>query len=429
MAVDKEKIGRIDERSHYFRQVLEKVPTKIVRWGNAVFFLIFVIILIGLQLIAYPDIVSTEMKITGENPPIEVHSLSQGRISMLFQEDNDLVEKGDWIILLQNSAQFDDVSRVDAVLNNLSTLDFWTVIDSVNLAPHLSLGEMSGPYLRLVSSIGEFQLFTDLRPQFQQMKINKSRNGNLSEMIRVMEKQQSLLNEEIKIQTKDLERTKLLQANGAVSALELEQKQVEMLAKRSTLEELDATILRTRLQQNGVNQENSALSSEQSERFFQLRNEILSSFNELFEQFEIWKKKYVITAPISGKLNLFTIRNQEQFVTSGQNVFTVTPTKKQTYFALLKMPLEKSGKVVVGQEVLMKLSNFPYTEYGSLFGKIETISEVPQEGFYSVKVLLPNQLTTSREIQLENKRELIGQAEIITEKRTLLNRIFNIIKN
>jgi hypothetical protein len=109
-------------------------------------------------------------------------------------------------------------------------------------------------------------------------------------------------------------------------------------------------------------------------------------------------------------------------------VFTISPTGQQTYYAWVKMPVANSGKVRVGQEVLIKLANYPYQEFGTLNGRVLSITSVPKDGSYLLKVALPRQLRTSAELTLEAKQELIGVAEVITDKLSLLSRMFNFLK-
>jgi len=53
----------------------------------------------------------------------------------------------------------------------------------------------------------------------------------------------------------------------------------------------------------------------------------------------------------------------------------------------------------VGQNVIVKLENFPFEEWGSLTGTIKSISEVPkqdigEESYYTLFIIM-NDLTTS----------------------------------
>lgn len=94
------------------------------------------------------------------------------------------------------------------------------------------------------------------------------------------------------------------------------------------------------------------------------------------------------------------------------------------------MPAQGSGKVVVGQRVVVRLFNFPDQEFGYLEGRVEQISNTPDSnGIYLVNVRFTNGLVTNYGIQLPNNRQMQGSADIITQDVRLLVRFFNPIKN
>jgi hypothetical protein len=73
-------------------------------------------------------------------------------------------------------------------------------------------------------------------------------------------------------------------------------------------------------------------------------------------------------------------------------------------------------------------------EYGSIKGKVKSISLTPNStntnvqgnlGSYLVLVELPNQLTTNYGSKLEFKYELKGTADIVTNDRRLMQRLFD----
>lgn len=86
-----------------------------------------------------------------------------------------------------------------------------------------------------------------------------------------------------------------------------------------------------------------------------------------------------------------------------------------------------------GQEVIIKLDNFPYNEYGSLKGIVSEISlmtntQQTNQGDleqYLIHVELPDGLKTNYSQLLPFKYELKGVAEIITRDRRLIERVFD----
>ena len=70
----------------------------------------------------------------------------------------------------------------------------------------------------------------------------------------------------------------------------------------------------------------------------------------------------------------------------GTEVFSILPTDNPI-LGQVYLPSQGAGKVEAGQEVIIKLDNYPYIEYGSINGKVKTISGIssPDELFWNSK--------------------------------------------
>jgi hypothetical protein len=90
----------------------------------------------------------------------------------------------------------------------------------------------------------------------------------------------------------------------------------------------------------------------------------------------------------------------------------------------VKAPALNSGKIKVGQQVNIRLANFPDREFGVLKGKIKNISLVPdKDGNLLLDVNLTHGLQTSYKKQIPFQQEMKGSAEIVTEDLRLLERV------
>jgi hypothetical protein len=89
-----------------------------------------------------------------------------------------------------------------------------------------------------------------------------------------------------------------------------------------------------------------------------------------------------LESPIEGRVSFYNIWGKYQNVTEDQIVFTVVPIGNVEYLGMCQMPIRNSGKVKVGQRVILKLENYPYREWGSLEGEVKVISDVPRTGDY-----------------------------------------------
>ena len=105
-------------------------------------------------------------------------------------------------------------------------------------------------------------------------------------------------------------------------------------------------------------------------------------------------------------------------------MIAIIPSVGKNYLGKVKAPAKNSGKIQVGQDVNIRLANFPDREFGMLKGKINTISLTPdKEGNFLINVSLPEGLKTSYKKQITFQQEMTGTAEIVTEDLRLIERL------
>ena len=95
----------------------------------------------------------------------------------------------------------------------------------------------------------------------------------------------------------------------------------------------------------------------------------------------------------------------------------------------ISLPLEGAGKVHEGDQVNIQFDNFPHLEYGMVKGFVSNISEVSDDDFYAVEVVMPNGLLSYYDIQIPFSQNMQGNAEILTDKKRLLTRVLNPIRS
>ncbi len=112
-----------------------------------------------------------------------------------------------------------------------------------------------------------------------------------------------------------------------------------------------------------------------------------------------------------------------QFIKAGDAVLSILPKNKEALVGRMSIPSANSGKVTIGEKVLIKLDNYRYHEFGIVEGRVQNISLTPDEkGNYYVDVLLPSGLKTSYNKDLPFDKELKGNAEIVTQDLRLIER-------
>lgn len=92
------------------------------------------------------------------------------------------------------------------------------------------------------------------------------------------------------------------------------------------------------------------------------------------------------------------------------------------------LPAQRSGKVKVGQRVIIRFTSYPDQEFGIVKGQVSSISLVPNQNNYMIEILLPDGLHTNYKKELPFSPEMEAQADIITDDLRLIERFFMPLK-
>ena len=188
------------------------------------------------------------------------------------------------------------------------------------------------------------------------------------------------------------------------------------------------------ISKNGI--EIQRIMLEETENKEKAFSEFLARKNELNNAINIWKEKYLLYTPIGGELEYLGFWRDNSFVQAGKELFSIIPEKNAIIGEVI-IPSYGSGKVEKGQRANVKISNYPYDEYGFIEGVVHSISRITNkiqtaEGageVYLVTIYFPEGTKTNFGIELSLDFETKGTAEIITKPKRLIARLFDNLKS
>jgi hypothetical protein len=132
-----------------------------------------------------------------------------------------------------------------------------------------------------------------------------------------------------------------------------------------------------------------------------------------------------LISPIAGTVTFTRFWTENQTVVMDQPVLYVVPKNPGEFVGRIFLNMQRSGKVKVGRVVNIKLSGYPYLEYGMVRGYVKTKSLVPAGDAYVIEITLPEGLKTLYGKDLEFTQNMQGTAEILTDDLRLLQKIIN----
>ncbi|MEY8611276.1 HlyD family efflux transporter periplasmic adaptor subunit [Parabacteroides segnis] len=153
-----------------------------------------------------------------------------------------------------------------------------------------------------------------------------------------------------------------------------------------------------------------------------------ASVGQLLASIHSWEMAYCLMAPAEGKVQLLLQEAPNQYLSSGNIFARIVPKEGESWMGRALLPLQRSGKVKVGQRVIVRFTNFPDQEFGIVNGRLSSVSLVPSEDNYMIEIVFPDGLITNYGKCLPVFYEMKATAEIVTDDSRLIERFFQPLK-
>jgi len=215
----------------------------------------------------------------------------------------------------------------------------------------------------------------------------------------------------------------MLAKEKVIAPLEFDNSKRELLNKQMNADAIKANLLQNKLQQTEYLKNITDLQQQSLQQENDLQQKIREQVKQLQGQLEIWEQQYLVKSPVAGKVSFFKCWKAHQFISSGEAVLMVAPPV-QHYVARATLPVNGAGKVKPGQKVLIKLSAYPFREFGMIQGNISGVSTVALDTAYAMDIRLVNGLLTTAHRQIPSQPQLPGTAEVLTNDMSILARLF-----
>ena len=431
--------NNIELRSEEFQEILGSVPPWILRWGITTLAVIIVILLVGSAFFKYPDVLSSQIVLTGSTPPAVIVAKASGKLKELYASDNQEVKAGTYLAVIDNPAKTEDVLYLKNSFDSLekachSSPDAESPGNNGGwrVKPAMTLGVIQPSFSAFQSTLFEYQEYKRLLYYPQKIAHAKERKVQYEKQYTVLQNQQRLTEEQLKLAQSKFQRDSLLSVRGVLSAEDLENSRNAYLSSMMAQENITSTLNSMKIQIGQLDESLLDTGHQDIETLNSLQRRLQAQLSQLQTEILNWELSYVLQSPIDGKITFANYWVENQNVTAGSAVFTVVPTETLPMIGKAQLPLARSGKVKTGQKVNIRLQNFPENEYGILRGTVKNISLTPSQengmAYYSVEITLNDGLTTTYKKELPYLSDMQGQADIITEDLSLLERLVLPIK-
>jgi HlyD family secretion protein len=404
------------------KEIMGNPPKKILRWGTTVMFSVFVLFILFAWIIRYPDTIPAPVEITTMNPPVTLVTKITGRIKYLYVKEREKVTAGQLLAVMETTASMHDIELLRQTIDTIKKPES---LSSQSQPDFSELGELQGFYASFLKNLSDLNNYTI--NDFYGSKITSLTDeiNGIQEYIGRLLVKEKLYSENQKLEIKKYKRDSSLYAGRVIPESELEISHQSLIRLNIELQQvrldhsaksIEMAEKRQLLQDYRINR------IEEKEKLISILGE---SFLNLKAQINIWENSYLLISPIEGIVSFTMFWSANQSVVKDEPVINVVPLETGNFLGRINLKMQRSGKVKPGQLVNIKLSGYPYLEYGMVRGVVKSKSLVPASDAYIIEIDLPEGLTTLYGIKLDFTQNMQGTAEIITEDIRLLQKIVN----
>jgi hypothetical protein len=424
-------------RTEEVTDIIEKMPTRFGTTISGIVISLMSLLLLFGWLIKYPEVLKGQIIINTRQAPVKLVAVTSGNIILLNDKVGSLVHSGEYIAFIKNAANIKDVQLLNRLLKQID-------IHKVNYKQHrnyfpenLALGDISNKYYNYLNTLYQFLDYSIQQPYAEQKDINTKllamQKTTLSALKNDYQNQKIKYETSISLFRKD----STLFSKDVTSKADIEHSIIAKVNSELDYKAIDKQITNTDYQISEAQNKLQLIAIEKVTKERELIINMFNAYYDLNDGIRKWEQTYVFVSPMNGKIDFLNFLKSNDFIQSGQELFKIIPNKNEM-IGQVNLPEMGSGKLKMGQDVIIKLDNYPYNEYGSIKGKVAAISLTTNEqtlsnnqnkvNAYLVNVNLPNGLKTNYGTELNFHAEAKGTAEIITDDRRLIERFFDNLK-
>lgn len=398
-------------RSEEVNEIFDSKPSWLLKWGITAILVAISSVLVLSSIIKYPDLLSAEVLITTSPNPLKLLSRLSGKIIVL-KSDKETCAKGELIAYIESNAEPLAVLALEERIRNN---------DAVTGTPEI--GDLQSFLSAFKEAQSEGLIFSQNDALGKQIVSLESQLHVLQDLGSTLKEQHTLMLRELRLASEKFAIDSVLFAQKVNSTTDFNTAKGNWIAQQRTVLDLKATLLNNRIQIHRTELEIESLRVKKAEQQQRLSLLAENAREELLAQIVKWKESHLFVAGSDGKVAHLDFIDNGMFVQADRPLFCILPLGGE-FTARAMLPGSGSGKVKIGQDVNIRLTDYPYEQFGMLTGSVRSISEISSDGKYYVLIDLPNGLITTQNRNVGIRNQLTGVSEIVTEDLTLFSRIF-----
>lgn len=408
---------------------IDKLPKlRMVLLVGIVLFLFTTILMLGL-FINKPDTIEGSFKLVAMNQPVEVFASHTGKI-VFMANSNDTIEENQEIAFISNTT---DLHIANLLLAKLDTLDIESLSQILNDEQLMrNTGVLYPSIATLKTLINKYIEFNNSNIFRQNVRIIELEVNNLLEQIRLKSASLMFDKQSLRHIKSQLLEDSLLYAKGVIVITDLEKRNRDFVNQNMRVLNEESTLYQLQYEKNNKDLKKDLLISEYDYNNSLLIHDVNKAILALHNDILLWKKEYVIVAPVTGALELNSLFEDKNIIKQGSSFARILPLQNDV-IAHLVFPSNKSNKLCRGMSVRLFLDSYPSLQNGYLYGNLFDISPSvyltqDDRSFHTAKVKIDALTQPFFEGDFKLVHNMTGKASIVIEEKSLFEQLLYFIK-
>lgn len=300
--------------------------------------------------IHYPETVDGEVSITATTAPVRLVASATRRLHPLLQPGAN-VRPGEVLAYVEGGVNYQDYLVLKQYLQNE---------DSINavLPSSLALGELTNAYNAYVVSLehwlrlGHSQRYATVR---KSLKAQIEADQRVARQLALSKSYREKVCENL---SHEMSRDTMLSRDKLVSLSEMEVNANNYYAQVDAAINVQANLFTKQAEIRRTQTEIARNLQEEEEIIEEAYSDMQAKRSVLMGELRLWEEKYLLIAPMSGKLDYLGFWHNNSMVAAGTEILSILPPQNQV-IGEAHISSSGAGKVKIGQEVNVKLRDFP----------------------------------------------------------------------
>lgn len=407
---------------------MDKMPTRSINLFLCGVIILFSIVLCGSVLIERPDIVQGNIKLVANNQPFELLAPQAGKL-ILLKQPNESVGVGQDIAYVSSPTDYDVVNDLITLLSERNYYCIYNQLKNDQIAKKMGL--LSNSCMNLRSIMYKY-LNYDEKSLFRESKMQlESEVTALEKQIDLKKQFLDLGHNAIKVAQSKFIEDSMLYSKGAVTKIDYERSYKTLLSQKEHLLEAENSLLAYNRERTIKVLKLSELAVDNANNRETFRQEIEQGISSLQNDIQIWRRQYVISSPINGKMELIASVEERQFVKQDAPVIRILPNDEDVVGQVMITTKESNG-ICKNSQVKVYLDSYPEAQNGYLLGRISDISSSVYtvstgESFFWAKVSIDFKQQSYFHGKFQFVHGMTGRIEIVIKEKNLMMQILNVL--